>query len=138
MIQKDNQFLRETRFHREKCKKVFNYLEKEKNHIIYFDTSGCIICLSNNGFLYETSLDSVSSLMINQEYSRKEIEYSGLVKLYCNLNFLNDMNVRLRKMKCIFHRILRLKLRKKNFRISKKKEKLFEILYQLKNMELIK
>jgi len=137
-IPRDNQFIRETNISRNKGKQVFDYLEREKNHIIYFDTSGSIICINDNGVLYETSMNTVYDMIKDIEYTRKEIEYSNKIKLFLNLEYLNDINLILRKIKCIFHRILRLKLRKKNFRISKKKQRQFELLYQLKYMELIK
>lgn len=138
IIEKNNQFINETNQYRKKAKQVFDYLEKEKNHIIYFDTSGCIMCLNHIGFLYETSLNTVYDMIKEIEYTSQELEYSNRVKLFLNLEYLNDVNSILRKIKCIFHRIFGLKLRKKNFRISKKKQRLFELLYQLKYMELIK
>lgn len=138
-ISKNNQFIRETRFNQMKCKKVFKYLEREKNYILYFDTSGCIMCLNDVGFLYETSINTVYDMIDDINYSNKEIEYFKLVQSHCIRDFRVFLNAKKRKLHCIFNRfllrlkqVLKFKWIKTSFKMRNKKLRIFEILKQIK------
>jgi hypothetical protein len=144
-VEYSNQFIRETNISRQKTIEVFRYLEKQKNHILYFDISGNIMCLNDIGFLYETSLNTVYDMIQEINYSQNEIEYSKLVQSHLIRDFRYLLSVKKRKLQCIFSRIfLRLKQVfsfkwiKTSFKMRNKKLRIFELLKQVNYMELIK
>lgn len=128
-----NQFIEQTRIERENCKRVFKYLENQNNKIVYFDLDGCILYLNECGKLYETSINIVSEFINDIKYTKKEIDFSNLVKLYSNLIYLDNINPKLRKLQCIINRIkLKIKelikkdVKRKNFKINKRKSRMFK------------
>lgn len=139
-----NQAIKFLKFNRENLIKSLKYLESNGNKIISVDLNGKFYCLNELDILYYVSLETINSMMIKQEYTLKEIQYSNLVKLHCNLSYLDDINER-RKIKCILSRLklriknigkkTRLKINKKNLKICEIQQALWMYVYPINKIK---